>query len=301
MARAHRNMLATAILAVFAAHPLAMAQGERPQRPAAQERGEGDPARLVALVDRRIEQTERQRDRLREIKRRLADGESAATILAEMRERGELTLLGEWGRGGDRDGQRGPRDSGEQRRLEDVTDEELTRWRDTVVVFFEEHAPEMAERLRKEGDSEDARRAVLRLHREVDRLIELRDKDSDEFRPALDRLRNGMRIADVLGKVRDAAHGGALTADLLRTLRRDLTDIVTKQYDTQLEQRAKWLARMGQRLDGAEEKLERERAERSQRIEAQVQAMIDRAMKPKDERQPSAEGRQGDTARRRPR
>lgn len=301
MARTHRMMLAAALLAVYAAVPIASAQEERPQRPAAQERGEGDPSRLVALVDRRLEQTERQQARLREIKQRLADGESAAAILAEMRDRGELALLGEWSRGGDRDSQRPSREGAEQRRYEGVTDEEFALWRSTVLAFFKEHAPEMAKRLREEGDSEQARRAIFRLHREVDRLIELRDKDSDEFRPALDRLRNGMRIADVLGKVRDAAQGGTLTTDLLRTLRRDLTDIVAQQYDTQLEQRAKWLARTGQRLEGAVEKLERERAERSQRIEAQVQAMIDRAMKPKDEHEPEGEDRRDGGSRRGPR
>lgn len=299
MAHAHRWMAAATLFAVLASSA-ALSQQERPQRRTAQERGEGDPARLVALVDRRIEQTERQQARLREIKQRLAEGESAASILAELRERGEAALLGEWGRGQDREGQRGPRDEGDQRRLEDVTDEQLASWRETVLAFFEEHAPEMAERLRKEGDSEDARRAVLRLHREVARLIELREKGSDEFQPALDRLRNGMRIADVLGKVRDAAQAGTLTTDLLRTLRRELTGIVARQYDAQLEQRAKWLARMGQRLDGAEEKLERERAERSQRVEAQVQAMIDRAMNLKTDRQPG-EDRPEAADRRRPR
>lgn len=300
MARTHRMMLATALLALCAAGPVAFAQDERPQRRAVQERGEGDPARLVALIDRRIEQAERQQVRLREIKQRLADGESAATILAELRERGEAGLLGEWGRGQDREGQRGARDGGDQRRLEDVTDEEYTRWRETVMVFFEKHAPEMAERLRKEGDSEDAKRAVFRLHREVDRLIELREKKSDEFQPALDRLRNGMRIADVLGKVREATQTGTLTAELLRTLRHELTGVVTQQYDAQLENRAEWLARMGRRLEGAEEKLERERAERSRRIEAQVQAMIDRAMSPKTDRKPG-EDRSEDADRRRPR
>lgn len=299
MAHAHR-LTAVATLLVVVASSAAFSQEERPQRRTVQERGEGDPARLVVLIDRRIEQTERQQARLREIKQRLADGESAASILAELRERGESALLGEWGRAQDREGQRGPRDEGDQRRSEDVSDEQLVSWRETVLDFFEEHAPEMAERLRNERDSEDANRAVVRLHREVDRLIELRDKGSDEFRPALDRLRNGMRIADVLGKVREAAQAGTLTTDLLRTLRRDLTAIVARQYDAQLEQRAKWLARMGQRLDGAEEKLERERAERSQRVEAQVQAMIDRAMNPKDERKPG-EDRPEDVDRRRPR
>lgn len=299
MAHAHR-LTAVATLLVVVASSAAFSQEERPQRRTVQERGEGDPARLVVLIDRRIEQTERQQARLREIKQRLADGESAASILAELRERGESALLGEWGRAQDREGQPGPRDEGDQRRSEDVSDEQLVSWRETVLDFFEEHAPEMAERLRNERDSEDANRAVVRLHREVDRLIELRDKGSDEFRPALDRLRNGMRIADVLGKVREAAQAGTLTTDLLRTLRRDLTAIVARQYDAQLEQRAKWLARMGQRLDGAEEKLERERAERSQRVEAQVQAMIDRAMNPKDERKPG-EDRPEDVDRRRPR
>ncbi len=298
----NRAMLAMVLLGVCGAASVVVAQDERPQRPPMQqERGEVDPGRLEALIERRIDQVERQQERLREIKQRMADGESAAAILAELRERGEFALLGEWGRGGDREGQRGPREGGEQRRFEDVTDEEFTLWRNKVMAFFEKHAPEMAERLRDEADTEQSRRAVFRLHREVDRLIELRDRESDEFEPALDRLRNGMRIADVLGRVREAVAGGSLTPELLRTLRRDLTEVVGKQYDAQLEQREKWLERMRARLDGAFEKLERERTERSQRIEAEVDTMIERASDPERNHEPEPPSRPEGGARRGPR
>jgi hypothetical protein len=296
-----RVVLAAVLFGVCVATPMAVAQDERPQRPAAQERGEVDPARLAGLIERRLDQVERQQARLREIKQRLADGESPAAIFAELRERGETALLGEWGRGSDREGPRGPREGGEQRRFEDVTDEEFTLWRNKVMAFFDRHAPEMAERLREEANSEQSRHAVMRLHREVDRLIELRDTQSDEFRPALARLRNGVRIADVLGKVREAVAGGGLTPELLRTLRRDLTEVVGQQYDAQLEQRAEWLGRMRTRLDVAFEKLERERAERSQRIEAEVDAMIARASDPESEGPPEGAGPPVGGARRGPR
>jgi hypothetical protein len=277
-----------AVLALGVIAPFALAQDERP--PA--ERDEVDPARLEALVERRLEQTERQHERLREIRDRLENGESAAAIMADLRERGELGLLGEWGRGGERDGQRGPREGGD-RDPQDVSPEDFELWRNRVVAFFERHAPEMAQRLREEGDEEHARRAIVRLRREVDRLIELRDQGSDEFEPALERLRNGMRIADVLGRVREASTAGTLTPEMLRTLRADLTEVVSRQYDAQLDARAKWLERMGQRLRGAVEKLERERAERSQRIEAEVQRMLDRAVAEKDEHGPDGPQRRG--------
>jgi len=100
-----------------------------------------------------------------------------------------------------------------------------------------------------------------------------------------------MRIADVLGRVRGQAAAGTLTPELLSKLREELTEVVALQYDAQLEQRAKWLDRMGQRLAGAAEKLERERTERTQRIDAEVQAMLDRATNPSAGREPPAEGR----------
>lgn len=300
MARTLPMLWAAALVGVGTVGSNAFSQDDRPPRPAMQERGEGDPARLEALLDRRLEQVERQEERLREIKQRLADGESPAAIFAELRERGEMALLGEWGRGPDREGQRGPREGGELRRFEDVSDEDFTLWRNKVMAFFERHAPELAERLREEADSEQSRRAVMRLHREVDRLIALRDRESDEFQPALDRLRNGVRIADVLDKVREAVTDGSLTPELLRTLKRDLTEVVSKQYDAQLEQRETWLERMRARLDGAFEKLERERAERSQRIEAEVDTMIERASSPESER-PQPPGRPEGGPRRGPR
>jgi|GEM_PF-7091751 len=289
-----RMMLLVVVLGVCGLASNTQAQDDRPQRPAMQPEREVDPARLDALIERRLEQVERQHQRLREIKQRLADGESPAAIFAELRERGEFALLGEWDRGGDREpqrAQRSARDGAEQRRLEDVSEEEFVLWRNKVMAFFEKHAPEMAERLRAEANTEQARRAVARLHREVERLIELREQASDEFSPALERLRNGMRIADVLGRVRGQAAAGTLTPELLSKLREELTEVVALQYDAQLEQRAKWLDRMGQRLAGAAEKLERERTERTQRIDAEVQAMLDRATNPSAGREPPAEGR----------
>lgn len=280
--RIARPLLIAASMAGCLLASTALGQDGPPDPP--QERGEADPGRLSALVERRLDQAERQQDRLRAIKRRLDAGESPMAIMAELRERGELGLLGEGGRGGDRDGPWRSRDGDAPRDPEQTNGEGYADWRTRVMAFLEEHAPDMATRLREEGDSDEARRAVLRLRREIDRLIELREKGSDEFEPALARLRNGMRIAVVVGKVREAAQAGAPNPRTLRELRRELTELVGTQFDAQLAARAKWLDRMDERLQGARERLERERAERSQRIEAEVGRMFERAMNPGDER-----------------
>ncbi|MFI4881860.1 MAG: hypothetical protein ACIAQU_04670 [Phycisphaerales bacterium JB064] len=269
-----------------------------PPPPPPQERGEGDPGRLRGLLERRLETVQRQEQRLQEIMDRLDAGESPAEIIAELRDRGELALLGEFGRGaGEREregGGRGMRGNQEGPQSPEAMDpEDYALWRNRIFAFFDEHAPEMAKRLREGGDSEDVRRAVFRLRREVERLIDLKEKGSEEFRPALERLRNGMRIADVLGRVRQAASAGTLTADVLANLRRELTAVVAEQYDAQLDGREQLLDRMGQRLDGAREKLERERAERSQRIEAEVQAMLDRATSDREGARPEGGPRRG--------
>lgn len=261
-----------------------------------QEASPADSGRLAAIVERRLEQAEQQQARLREIKRRLEAGESATDILADLRDRGEMGVLGEMARGPQRPGQRRFRD-GDPPREDGADPQDFVLMRNRVMAFFERHAPELAERLQAEGDSEEARRAVSRLRREVERLIELREQGSDEFEPALVRLRNGMRIADVLSKVRAEAQAGTLTPEALRELRRDLTELVATQFDAQLAARAKWLERMTERLRGARAKLELEQAERSQRIEAEVQAMLDRATNPRDPQ----EQRDAGPDRRRPR
>jgi hypothetical protein len=265
--------------------PSVMAQdGEaRQERP---ERFEPDPQRLRAMLDRRLESLREQEARVIEIMDRLDAGESPREIFAELRERGELGVLGllaERGREGVRGpmGEPGPEDR-DRRAPQAMNPEDYTLWRNRVMAFFEEHAPEMAQRLREAGDSEDARRAVFRLRREVERLIELKERESEEFRPALERLRNGVRIADLLGRVRQAKLDGSLTEEALGQLRRELTEIVGRQYDAQLAAREEFLRRTTQRLEGAREKLEQERAERSQRIEAEVQSMIDRATREGD-------------------
>ncbi|MEQ8317133.1 MAG: hypothetical protein RIE77_14765 [Phycisphaerales bacterium] len=284
-------------LAISGPGAIAQTQPQEQQQAASgDDRAQAESGRLEALVERRLEQTERQQARLQEIKRRLAAGESAMAILADLRERGEMGVLGEMTRGPERPGQRRLRDA-EPPRAGDADPQDYVLVRNRVMAFFERHAPELAERLRAEGDSEEARRAVLRLRREVERLIELREQGSEEFEPALVRLRNGMRIADVLGKVRAEAQAGTLTAEKLRDLRRDLTELVATQFDAQLAARAKWLERTSERLRGAREKLEREQAERSQRIEAEVQAMLDRATNQRDPQERREAGRE----RRRPR
>ena len=271
-----RGVAFVLVAVVWALGSLAVAQDAPPA-----ERGEGDPARLRGLLERRMEMLERQEERLREIMDRLDGGESPAVIFAELRERGELALLGEFGRETGRGMRGGPEGRGGQGGGQDGGDapsaEDYTIWRNRIMAFFEEHAPEMAKRLQEGGDSPEAQRAVLRLRREVGRLIELKEQGSEEFGPALERLRNGVRIADVLGRVRQAALAGTLDDPTLRRLRSELSEIVAKQFDAELEAREQFLTRMGERLNGAREKLERERGERSERIEREVQAMLDRA------------------------
>ena len=261
---------------------------ERAERP---QRFEADPERLKAALERRLATIEEQEARLREIIGRIDAGESPADIFAELRERGELNILGTLAdrvREGQRPQRamagRGP--GGQARAIEPMTDEEYTLWRNRIMAFFEEHAPEMATRLRDAGDSDEARNAVQRLRREVERLIELRERNSEEFRPALQRLRNGMRIADILGRVRRAAMDGSLTDDQLATVREELTVIVAQQYDAQLAARRIFLERTSRRLENARETFERERADRDERIESEVESMLERAT-----RSPGSQGR----------
>lgn len=263
-------------------------QPEAEDRPARAERAEPDPQRLRAMLERRLSTIEQQEQRLREIIERLDAGESPAEVFAELRERGELGTLGLLAERA-REGQRPPRAmagrGGQARNPDTMSDEDFTLWRNRIMAFFEEHAPEMADRLREAKDSDEARRAVFRLRREVERLIKLRERDAQEFRPALQRLRNGMRIADVLGRVRRAVIEGELTEAQLAPLRRELTEIVAKQYDAQLAARRIFLERTSRRLEHARETFERERTERDERIEAEVQTMLDRAMRGADDRE----------------
>ena len=286
--------------------PASLAQErQEPARPA--QRGEADPERLRGLLERRMESLERQQERLHDIMKRLDAGESPAAIFGELRERGELALLGEFSRGGDRlvdragDGERefgrgmrsGPERRPGQEADQPMSPEDFTLWRNRIMAFFEEHAPDMAQRLRESGDSEEARRAVQRLRRDVSRLIELKEQESAEFRPALERLRNGMRIADILGRVRQRAIAGTLDDQTLRSLRQELTAIVEKQFDAEFAGREQFLERTQQRLDNAREKLERERSERGRRIEREVQVMIDRATRGVQGREQSQPQRRG--------
>lgn len=291
MARTRRTLMCLALLATATA--LHAQPANEPQtRPRAEARQEGEvhPQRLRALLERRLEQLQAQQERVQALLERLDAGTSAAELMAELREQGDLAWLGDGPREGPREpGRQGPP------AFEPMTPEEYTLWHGKILAFFDEHAPEMAERMRADGPSDEVRRAVHRLRREVERLMALKEQHSDEFAPSLERLRTGLRIADVLGKVRQHASAGTLTADLLSGFRRDLAEAVGRQYDAQLEARGKLLDRMGDRLGGARERLEREKAERSQRIEAEVGAMLERATQP---REPHERGRPSDRERR---
>jgi len=241
------------------------------------------------LLERRLEAMRRQEARMQEILDRLDAGEAPAEIFAELREDGEWTLLGEFGRerfaqrqpGGEmmRGGRGGGMQAAERKGFDDLTPEEATLLRNRILSFLEQHAPEMAQRLRESGDSPEVNRAINRLRREVLRLIELKEQQSPEFRPALEQLRNGMRIADVVGRIRQAAAQGEASGERLASLRKELTEIAEDQFDAQFAARQLFLERAEQRLINAREKLARERAERSQRIEREVQIMIDRALR----------------------
>ncbi len=279
-------------VSIGTSHAWSQDQAADPTETAEQpQRSDENPERLRAALKRRLASIEEQETRLRDILGRLDAGESPAAVFAELRERGELGLLGSVGDRG-RDGGRtsrmmGTRGSGAQvRGTEPLTEEQFTLWRNRIMAFFEENAPEMAARLREAGDSDEARGAVQRLRREVERLMELRERDSEEFRPALQRLRNGMRIADILGRVRRAAGDGSLTEGQLVEVRQELATIVAQQYDAQLTSRRIFLERTSRRLENARETFERERADRESRIESEVDAMLERAT-----RRPNSQGR----------
>lgn len=270
--------------------------GESQARQRAESRQEADihPQRLRALLERRLEQVRTQEERLTAMLERLDAGESVAEILAELREQGEPAMIGDGPRERPREGAQGQGRAG-QSPYEPMSPEEYRLWHGRILAFFNEHAPELADRLRQSGQSEEARRVVHRLRREVERLMDLHEQGSEEFAPSLVRLRTGLRISDVLGQVRQHATEGTLTADRLEGYRQELTVAVGRQFDSQLEVRAKLLERMGQRLHGARERLEAERAERSRRIEAEVSTMLDRATQPRDSHE---RGRPADRERR---
>ncbi|MEO1008367.1 MAG: hypothetical protein AAFX79_07355 [Planctomycetota bacterium] len=236
------------------------------------------------VIERRLAQLEQQQRRLREVLQRIDAGESLQDIADELRERGELArYMGDL-RGVFREGVDGDR-SRVARRLEDrrrrgaaldVPDDPILV-RNRVLAFADRHMPELAERLRREADSPEARRAVARLWQRVAELEDLEGRDATEFRPKLEQLRNGLRISELLQAVRRKHRGGELTSDDVRKARVELTELVSAQFDAQMREREAFMGRMAQRLATGRQTLEQERAQKTQRIEREVDAMLRRA------------------------
>lgn len=292
MVRVRFGMVLATSAMVFLAPAGVLGQDAPPsqQRPRGEARQDGEvhPQRLRALLERRLEQLQSQEERIQAMLERLDAGASAMELMAELRAQGDWPLMADGLREGPREAPRNEPGRGGPPPMEPMTPEEYRLWHGRIVAFFDEHAPELAKRMRDSGQTDETRRAVHRLRREVERLLELKEQNSDEFAPSLVRLLTGLHISEVVAQVRQHVASGTLTEDRLKAFHQELTVAVGKQYDAQLEARAKLLERMGTRLAGALERLEREKAERSRRVEAEVRVMLDRATQ---SREPQDRGR----------
>jgi len=237
---------------------------------------------LRAMIERRLELLDEQRERLAAIARRLDAGEAPADVLADLRERGRVRqLLGDM-RGSFRDGpaaQGAGRGGAEGQRRRDRDDEPVFALaRTRILAFLDEHMPELAARVRAEGDSPRAQRAVRRLWDEVRRLERLQASGSGEFGPALEQLRNGLRISELVQRIRRMASEDKLDRPTLRNARRELARLVEAQFEAQMRRREAFLDRAEQRAAQARQRLAEERAAKDERVRAEVAKLLREAI-----------------------
>ncbi|GIW74240.1 MAG: hypothetical protein KatS3mg103_0762 [Phycisphaerales bacterium] len=256
----------------------AAGQGDEPARAGVQDQPQGEAQRLGALIRRRLDVLRQQQARLEALLADLDAGRDPRDVFAELRSPGEGPPDG---RPVPRDDPFGPLQAEPTEAIEPASPgggQDATAWRRRVMAFLDEHAPEIAQRLREDGQSEQAQRALQRLRREVERLIELRQRDAEQFAPQLQRLRTGMRIAEVVARLRRQAAQGPIGSQELEAYRRALTEPVAAQFDAELAARQRFLERTEQRMQAARQRLEEERAQRDERIAAEVQAILDRTL-----------------------
>lgn len=294
--------VAVAIAAGGLAAPQPEARRQRESRP--EQRGDQpEPGRMLReSIQRRIELTRRQQERLERAMAMLDEGAGPDELLAEFPELGRQRpggpgegdlgppgMMPEHGDGFGPEGQgpRGPGRGGREPMLDrPLTDEE----RAAVREFLRSAQPRlhaMFDELEK-ADPEEAGRKLREMFPRLRPLIELRQRDPKQYEARLNELRSGREAMDSARRVVELEQPGSGAAEAdLAAARQALRGAVAAHLEARTEIRRMDLDRQIARAQTERQEMDRRTGDRDSEIEAMVNRMIER------ERQRAQDGEHG--------
>ncbi|TVQ77123.1 MAG: hypothetical protein EA380_07725 [Phycisphaeraceae bacterium] len=250
--------------------PVASAQRDGAPRPGAQAAEADQSERVVARLEHRLQELEREQKRVREAIARLKQGESPSEVLPDLQDepRGRP--------GGDRTGppaQPGPRERGR----EAITFEDF-------LAMVRERRPEFAERLEaiRDRDPEKFDRHFQERNTRWRELVALYDQDPDSFDNRMRFIQIESEIQQTARRARAASEADREKAiEALRTLVAEQFDLRRSTVVQQHQDAKEYLARV-------EASLERIDASREDLIERRVQGLLTESREMERPRRPAS-------------
>jgi hypothetical protein len=245
-----------------------------------------DPVLLKRFLERRLEDTENRRERLKAALKRLEDGAPAAEVAAEVEPNSPLNRDGM--RDGMREGPPGPRgmehgDAPPRRGDHDgkggppprLTPED----RERAMLFIREEMPNVARRLEqlRQAEGGEADRTLARMWPRLRMVMAAKGRDPKAFEAGVAELQGNMAVFEAVREYRRAM---ALTPGAERDLKVNeaetrLRAALAQSFENKLVLQNQDVEALSRRLEALKKDLERKRARSTQEIDAMMEKFRD--------------------------
>lgn len=281
-----------AACAMMFASSAAVAQPDPEAPPAAdQPEGRGDPA---AQVDRELAMLKARQAKLEEARRRIGAGERPRDVLRELEllRRGEREdagppeglsgrrPFGPRGEGPRGEGSREGGFPGEGRRGPEFLDKPDSR--EAIEAFLQEHAPEVAKRMReaRESTPELADRMWGRVAPRVRDAMNAGKRDPELVEPRMRELTAGMHVLDALVGFRQAQRvEGDAKAAAVEAARAKLRTAMGEVFDARLMGQEAEVQILSRRLDQMRSGIDKAKTDRERKLDSLLKE-IDQGREP---------------------
>jgi hypothetical protein len=256
---------------------------------------------LRARLQRRLDDSRRSQQRLEQALERLDSGTAPAEVLSDLDSFGHTGGRERSGAARDRSGapdhQPGagghdgpPSSRGDHRRADAPAPAAQAPSRDQILAFLDEHAPRLAQRLRRSMSDNPPQADGLfqRFSPRIGEIIQLREQDPVEFTIRVDEFKGGIALFDAAGHLREAFRTGADSAAIEKESSA-VRALVAQQFDYKIRRHQHEIDSLQERMTKLRTDLDAQLKDRDAAIDKQAQHIIDSARRQSKERPESSD------------
>jgi hypothetical protein len=268
-------LIATVLL--FGGPVLAQPEDAPPRPPMSQERTPDDPQEAQRYLERRIEELEKRRERMREALRKIREGVPVREAMRDLDPRGDGPPG--FDRRPDRHEARPFSDRERERPRQPVTPEQRAH----ALAFLREHLPRVADRLDalEKSSPEAVDGGYARLVPRVLDAESLIHRDPELFKLKLAEIEGTIDVAEAIRAFREA--DAAEDPTRITETRAKLREALSRQMDIRIELQMREINALTRQLEDLKADVEKRRTNRDASLDATIERI--RTFRPRQERE----------------